>query len=50
MYYGFDIGGTKMLANGMLVLTDGEKKGVYDPKKGQFLPEEEAKQILTEMS
>lgn len=48
---GESIGGTKMLANGMQVLTqpNGEQ-GVYDPKKGQFLPEEEAKKVLAEMS
>lgn len=48
---GESIGGTKMLANGMQVLTqpNGEQ-GVFDPKKGQFLPEEEAKKVLAEMS
>ncbi len=48
---GESIGGTKMLANGMQVLTqpNGEQ-GVYDPNKGQFLPEEEAKKVLAEMS
>ena len=48
---GESIGGTKILPNGMQVLTqpNGEQ-GVYDPKKGQFLPEEEAKKVLTEMS
>lgn len=48
---GESIGGTKMLPNGMQVLTqpNGEQ-GVYDPNKGQFLPEEEAKKVLAEMS
>lgn len=48
---GESIGGTKVLPNGMQVLTqpNGEQ-GVFDPKKGQFLPEEEAKKVLAEMS
>ncbi len=48
---GESIGGTKILPNGMQVLKqpNGEQ-GVYDPKKGQFLPEEEAKKVLAEMS
>lgn len=47
---GNSVGGTRILANGMQVLVqpDGQE-GVYDPKKGQFLPEDEAKKILAEM-
>ncbi len=48
---GESIGGTKVLANGMQVLKQRDgKEGVYDPTKGQFLPEEEAKKVLAEMS
>ena len=48
---GESIGGTKMLANGMQILTQPDgKQGVYDPAKGQFLPDNEAQKILAQMS
>ena len=47
---GESIGGTKMLPNGMQVLTQPDgKQGVYDPSKGQFLPDSEAQKILAQM-
>ena len=48
---GESIGGTKILPNGMQILRQADgSEGVFDPKKGQFLTDEEAQKILTEMS
>lgn len=48
---GKHVGSTKVLPNGMQVLSQPDgKQGVYDPKQGEFLPENEAQKILSEMS
>ncbi len=46
---GKNAGGIKQLPNGMQVLTQADgKQGVFDPKKGEFLPDNEAQQILAQ--
>lgn len=46
---GKPVGGTKVLPNGMQVLTQSNGKvDVYDPKTGEFLPEDKAKEILAQ--
>lgn len=46
---GKPVGGTKLLPNGMQVLTQPDgKQGVFDPKKGEFLPDAEAQKVLTQ--
>ena len=47
---GKSAGGIKQLPNGMQVLTQADgKQGVYDPKKGEFLPDNEAQKILAQL-
>lgn len=44
---GKSAGGIKQLPNGMQVLTQADgKQGVYDPKKGEFLSDDEAQKFL----
>lgn len=44
---GKSAGGIQQLPNGMQVLTQADgKQGVYDPKKGEFLPDNEAQKFL----
>ncbi len=44
---GKSVGGIKQLSNGMQVLAQADgKQGVYDPKKGEFLPDDEAQKFL----
>ena len=44
---GKSVGGIKQLSNGMQVLAQADgKQGVYDPKKGEFLPDNEAQKFL----
>lgn len=48
---GKNAGGIKQLSNGMQVLTQADgKQGVFDPKKGEFLPDNEAQKILAQFS
>ena len=48
---GKNAGGIKQLSNGMQVLTQADgKQGVFDPKKGEFLSDNEAQQILAQFS
>lgn len=47
---GKSAGGIQQLPNGMQVLTQADgKQGVYDPKKGEFLPDNEAQKILAQL-
>ena len=47
---GKNVGGIKRL-RGMQVLTQADgKQGVYDPKKGEFLPDNEAQKFLAQFS
>lgn len=47
---GKPVGSVKQLPNGMQVLSQPDgKQGVYDPSKGQFLPDNEAQKILAQM-
>lgn len=44
---GKSVGGIKQLSNGMQVLAQADgKQGVYDPEKGEFLPDDEAQKFL----
>lgn len=44
---GKSAGGIQQLPNGMQVLTQADgKQGVYDPEKGEFLPDNEAQKFL----
>lgn len=44
---GKSVGGIKQLSNGMQVLAQADgKQGVYDPEKGEFLPDNEAQKFL----
>ena len=44
---GKSVGGIKQLSNGMQVLAQADgMQGVYDPKKGEFLPDDEARKFL----
>ena len=46
---GEPVGGTKVLPNGMQALIQSNGKvDVYDPKTGEFLPEDKAKEILAQ--
>lgn len=46
---GKPVGGTKVLPNGMQALIQSNGKvDVYDPKTGEFLPEDKAKEILAQ--
>lgn len=48
---GKSAGGIKQLPNGMQVLTQADgKQGVFDPRKGEFLPDNEAQKILAQFS
>lgn len=48
---GKSTGGIKLLNNGMYcLLGEDGKQGVFDPKKGEFLPDNEARQILAQFS
>ena len=48
---GKNAGGIQQLPNGMQVLTQADgKQGVFDPKKGEFLPDNEAQKILAQFS
>ena len=48
---GKSTGGIKLLNNGMYcLLGEDGKQGVFDPKKGEFLPDNEAQQILAQFS
>ena len=48
---GKSVGGIKQLSNGMQVLAQADgKQGVFDPKKGEFLPDNEAQKILAQFS
>ena len=48
---GKNVGGIKQLSNGMQVLAQADgKQDVYDPKKGEFLPDNEAQKILAQFS
>lgn len=48
---GKSTGGIKLLNNGMYcLLGEDGKQGVFDPKKGEFLPDNEAQKILTQFS
>lgn len=48
---GKNAGGIKQLPNGMQVLAQADgKQGVFDPKKGEFLPDNEAQKILAQFS
>ena len=48
---GKNAGGIKQLSNGMQVLTQADgKQGVFDPKKGEFLLDNEAQKILAQFS
>ena len=43
------VGGIKLLQNGMFTLTQSDGKvDVYDPKTGEFIPEDKAKEILVQ--
>ena len=47
---GKSAGGIKQLPNGMQVLTQADgKQGVFDPRKGEFLPDNEAQKILAQL-
>ena len=48
---GKSTGGIKLLNNGMYcLLGEDGKQGVFDPKKGEFLPDNEAQKILAQFS
>lgn len=48
---GKSVGGIKQLPNGLQVLTQADgTQGVFDPKKGEFLPEDKAQKILAQFS
>lgn len=48
---GKSVGGIQQLSNGMQVLAQADgKQDVYDPKKGEFLPDNEAQKILAQFS
>lgn len=48
---GKSTGGIKLLANGMYcLLGEDGKQGVFDPRKGEFLPDNEAQKILAQLN